>query len=253
MDDPDTKHDAFWAGVVALRGAHGKRYLSLSDKKPGLLAAMQKLLGGYLYFEKKPETYSLRFSGDVRLVVERRLEEVSEDNQNLRCWTKGVLAAGMRVKQHELCLSKKCKPELIARVKEGLRMMFPDMAITGGEGTVGVCRAVDREKLLKWIPGPFDDQEVDVALANDRTRAADFPINLEVNWIRWSENKPQRCPHLSKEKKDAILNDTRLTTYKQIAEDHGCSYAQVKTVMRMKRDKTPDVEVGVKRKIDTVA
>ena len=249
-DDPDTKHDAFWAGVVAMRGANCKRYLSLSDKKPGLLAAMQKLLGGYLYFEKTCKIYSLRFIGDVRRVVEKRLEEASEDNQNLSCWTKGVLAAGLRVKPGELCLSKKGKPELITRVKEGLRMVFPEMTIMGKEGTLSVYRAVDREKLLKWMPGPFDD-EVDVERANDRTRALDFPINQQANELRWSEDRPQRVPHLMKKKEDNIWYEARINSYKVTATKWHCSVAQVKRVMKKAgiRTKPLNVPEDVKQKI----
>ena len=156
MDDSDTKHDAFWGGVIDMKGATSPKFLTLSDKKKGMLACMQKLYGGRISLDNRG-MYSLRYEGAERCVLEERLRVASDGIENLAYWTKGVLTAGLRMYGNMFSLSNTKKPHIIAKLKRGLSMVFPNMSITGGPGALKVYRAVDREKLLRWLPGPFDD------------------------------------------------------------------------------------------------
>jgi hypothetical protein len=55
-------------------------------------------------------------------------------------------------------------------------MVFPSISITGGPSTLKVNRTLDREKLLRWLPGPFDD-DVDVQITTNQSKKRRVPYD----------------------------------------------------------------------------
>jgi hypothetical protein len=216
----NTESDSFWAGVVAVKGSNGRQELKVKSRSTTLLAAMQRLYGGYFYTEKNRGV--LRFRGELRAVVEKRVFPEQEQLDPV-AWTRGVLTSTV-TDTLTLPWVKKKGIYIQARINLGLSRMFPGFpGLAENSKGMLVIPTAYAARVQTWMP--IFTQEPNNALSQ-RVLLGD------VNARRVGAGVPQRGATLTALQKDAILHEAPRLTYKRIGSRHDASMSQIKRVVQ---------------------
>lgn len=241
--------DSFWAGVVASKGSTGRNELKVKSPRIPLLAAMQQRYGGYFYREKTRGI--LRYTGELRKVVEARVSAAQEQLDPI-AWTQGILAATAKYDPLKELMTlpwvKKKGIYVQTRINQVLGQVFSGLSIITNDKGILTIPPPLAARVHAWVP-VFPETVQPNNILSQRVLLA------EVNTNRYNAGVPQRLPRLTEGQRDAILHEAPRLTYKQISSRQNASLTQIKRVTKVHgiRKKPENVPDDTKSKIANMA